>query len=392
MTRSLNPGGSERQLTTLACGLCRRGHQIEVIAFYSGGLLEAELRSAGVQVETLAKRGRWDVFGFLWRLIHAIGRDRPEILHGYLGVPNLLVLLLSLIFPRMRAVWGVRASTIDFDHYDWLTAFLCKVECQVSRYADLIIVNSQAGFDHAAASGFPVAKMVMIPNGIDTERFRPDREARLRARAEWGIGEDEQLIGLVGRLDPMKDHPTFLSMAALLARQSASVKFVCVGDGPETYKQKMIELGDELGLSDRLVWAGLREDMAAVYNALDLLTLTSTGEGFPNVIGEAMACGVPCVATDVGDAAQIIGETGVVAPEGDAKALALGCNRLLYLASFEQLALKDKARKRIEENFSLNNLIIATEMRITERLCLAENGNVEVSTVAHTPQCNVSHE
>ena len=132
-------------------------------------------------------------------------------------------------------------------------------------------------------------------------------------RLEWGIAECEKLIGQVGRLDPMKDHSTFLKAAALLAHERKDVRFVCVGEGPTGYRDELYSLAKTLGLASRLIWAGSRRDMPAVYNAFDVAVSSSRwGEGLPNVIAEAMACGVPCVVTDVGDSAFVVDKLGVV--------------------------------------------------------------------------------
>ena len=208
---------------------------------------------------------------------------------------------------------------------------------------------------------------LFIPNGIDTEWFRSDPEARQRIRTEWGLTESEKLIGLVGRLDPMKDHPTFLRAAAMLSQERGDVRFVCVGDGPTDYRRELSALGKELGLTQRLIWAGVREDIPAVYNALDIVTSSSSyGEGFPNVVGEAMACEVPCVATDVGDSAWIVGETGVVVSPKDPEALAAGWKTSLARHGSE-MALE--ARLRVEENFSVERLIEQTERAIWSEAC-----------------------
>ncbi|MDD4169642.1 MAG: glycosyltransferase, partial [Desulfotomaculaceae bacterium] len=299
LIRSLDYGGAERQLVALARELHRHGHSVAVLTFYSGGPLQQDLEKAGVSVINLEKRGRWDILGFLGRLVRFLRRERPDILHGYLVTANILTVLLKPLFPDIRMIWGVRVSNLDFTRYNRYLRLTHPVECRLSRFADRIIVNSQAGSHYAISRGFPQEKTVVIPNGIDTERFRPDPESGKLVRAEWGVSSDEKLIGLVGRLDPMKDHPTFLEAAALLMQKRKDVRFVCVGDGPADLRQELHALGKALDLNKYLIWAGAREDMAAVYNALELATSSSSfGEGFPNVVGEAMACGVPCVVTE----------------------------------------------------------------------------------------------
>lgn len=366
LIRSLDYGGAERQLIALAKGLHAKGHTVLVSVFYPKGPLEKDLREAGVPVRILNKQGRWDVFGFLSRLIKLLKQEQPDVLHGYLGVPNIITVLLKPVFSQVRMVWGVRSSNMDLNRYDWLLRLAYRIECMLSRFADLIIVNSRAGLEYAATHGFPRQKMVVIPNGIDMKRFFPDPGERRRVRAEWGVREDETLIGLVGRLDPMKDHPNFLKAAALLARERDNVRFVCVGDGPAGYRQKLQEYSRELGLADRLIWAGAREDMPAVYNALDIASSSSFGEGFPNVVGEAMACGVPCAVTDVGDSAWIVGDAGMVVQPGDPEALAGACRDIISFPATVRRALSSSAKQRIEELFDSRQLVTRTERMLAE--------------------------
>ncbi len=360
LIRSLNYGGAERQLIILAKGLHDCGHSISVAVFYQNGPLEKDLHNYGVPVHVLDKQGRWDIFCFLFRLIRLLRHEKPDILHGYLGIPNIFTVLLKPVFPHIRMIWGVRASYMDLDRYDWLVRLSYRVECRLSRFADLIIVNSYAGLNLAIANGFPKNKMVVIPNGIDTERFQPDLESRKRVRAEWGIRANEKLMGLVGRLDPMKDHPTFLKAAALLAQERQDIRFVCVGDGPEPYKSELYTLARNLGLDDRLIWAGARNDMAAVYNALDVISSSSYGEGFSNVIGEAMACGVPCVVTDVGDSALIVSGCGVVVPPKNIDALSAGWRKLIMEKECNGSNISLTVRTKIISEFSHIQLIQRT--------------------------------
>lgn len=357
LIRSLTPGGAERQLVVLARGLRQRGHQVAVAIFYPGGALEAELRGAQIPIYSLAKRGRWDVLGFLRRFVTTVRHYRPDVLHSYLS--NLVTVLVHPFLPSMKIVWGVRSSYMDFSRYDWLFRVSYALECRLAHSADLIISNSHAGRRGHVADGYPENKMVVIANGIDTVRFCQKPEARGRIRAEWRIARDEELIGIVGRLDPMKDHETFLEAATLLARVRNTARFVCVGDGPPEYRAMLQARARALGLSDRTLWVGMRSDVPEVYNALDVLVNCSYGEGFSNVIGEAMACGVPCVATDVGDSRLIIGALGAVVPPKDPVALKRGMEQVLdcRLPSSE-------IRRRIVQQFSLEILLRSTEREL----------------------------
>jgi glycosyltransferase involved in cell wall biosynthesis len=354
LTRSLNCGGAERQLVLLARGLHQRGHDVAVALFYSGGPLEADLREAFVRILPLNKRGRWDVSGFLTRLVRTVLHERPDLLHGYIG--NLMALFVKPFLPSMKVVWGIRSSYMDYSRYDRLFRICHALECRLARFADLTIANSHAGLQSHVADGYPKDKTVVVPNGIDTARFCPNSEARERIRAQWGVAGDEELIGLVGRLDPMKDHETFLQAAALLLRDRQQVRFVCVGDGSSEYRTALQDRAHALGLSDHIMWIGMQSQVVDVYNALDLLVNSSYGEGFSNVLGEAMACGVPCVATDVGDSGLVIGGLGQLVPPKDPAAL----NRAMQ----KVLSGKPNAaeiRRRIVERFSLENLVLETE-------------------------------
>jgi glycosyltransferase involved in cell wall biosynthesis len=361
LIRSLNFGGAERQLVALSTGLYERDYSVKVAVFSPDGPLEGGLRKSGVPLIVLDKKGRWDIFVFLWRLVRLIRHEKPDILHGYLPVPNLLTILLKPVFPRVRMVWGVRASNMELDRYDWLARFIYRIECILSRFADLIICNSNAGKEYAAKNGFPVEKMVVIPNGIDTARFRPDTAARERLRAEWGLNNDQKLIGLVGRLDPMKDHPTFIRAAALLSEQRQDVRFVCVGDGPQSYRSELHSLARDVGLDGKLIWTGARGDMPSVYNALDIAVSSSSfGEGFPNVIGEAMSCGIPCVVTNVGDATDIVGDLGKVVPTENPTALAKALNDALSTTQETKDLESQKIRNRIVSHFGKEVLLSRT--------------------------------
>ena len=364
LTRSLDYGGAERQLVTLARGLAARGHDLQVAVFYGGGPLEADLVRDGIPLHRLGKSGRWDLLGFPLRTLRLMRRLRPGILHTYLVAPNLLSVALKPFLRGCRIVWGVRASNMDLGRYDRQSRLTFRLGCTLARFADRIVVNSEAGRAHHRQHGYPGATMVVVPNGIDTRRFRPDREAGLRVREAWGVAPAAALIGHVGRLDPMKDHATLLAAARRLTDGSRSVRFACVGDGPEAYRRELQALARKYGLADRIVWETARADMPAVLNAFDVSTSSSAfGEGFSNVIGESMACGVPCVVTDVGDSAAVVGNLGLVVPPGDPERLERAWRQCL---SRPEAFPSDQLRARIQDSFSVDSLVERTERVLLE--------------------------
>ncbi len=363
LCRSLGYGGTERQISVLAQSLHQKGHEVSIGVFYANCELERDLNEIGVPIIDLRKSGRWDLLSFFVRLVNAVHKFRPQVIYGFLGPSNILTIFLKPLFPKILMVWGVRTSNVDLKLYDWLYLFSYRVECLLSNFADIIICNSRAGMEYAAANGFPRKKMSVISNGIDVELFKPDAKERLRVRREWGVTHDEKLIGLVARLDLMKDHPTFLKAAAMLASEEPYVRFVCVGDGSGDYKKDVHQLAQNLGLNGKLLWVGARHDMAAVYSALDIATSTSYGEGFSNAIAEAMACGVPCVVTDVGDSAFIVGTTGVVVPPSKPDALRAGLSMMLKKLGGN---IQDEARALIVSRFT-NDILANDTLELLSR-------------------------
>lgn len=359
--RSLGIGGAERQLIELTRGLLERGWIVEVIAFYPGGGLKPELVSAGVAVRDLAKRGRWDLLAFV-RLLRLLRRSRAPVVHTYLGEANLVVAALRPFLGPRAVVWGIRSADLSRSRQDWLSGAIGWLNRRLAARADLIICNSNAGLRAHVAEGYPEARMTVIPNGVDTRRFAPDADARDGVRRMWAVRDDDVLIGLVGRLDPIKGHEVLLrAVAPLAARQP--VRVVMVGTGPEPYQQGMEAITEELGIRERVIWAGPRTDMPEVYAALDLLVSASHGEGFSNVIAEAMATGVPCVVTEVGDSPAIVGDTGWTCPPDDVAGLRSVLERAVN-GPDERRSRGALARQRVVDSYDTQRLIDRTAARL----------------------------
>lgn len=357
--RKLVQGGAERQLVALVDGLTRRGHEAVVLTFYGGGPLEADLLATGARLVDLGKSGRWDVGPFLLRLARALRRERPDVVKAYLPFQNTLLSLLRPVHGA-KVVWALSSSANPARRRSKMQVIDRWLERTLRRTPDAIVPNSFAGRDHARALGFPDAKMTVIANGVDTEVFRRDEAGRARLRAEWGVGEGELLVGRVGRLDVQKDYATGLRAVALLAETHPNVRFAAVGrDAGE--EASLRRLAEELGIARRVVWVGTRQDMAAVYSAMDVHLSTSRySEGTPNVVGEAMACGVPCVVTDVGDCARAAGPLGLVVPPRDPAAMAAALGETADRLARGEVD-RDALRGFVLERFSLEELVRRTE-------------------------------
>ncbi|HKO63231.1 MAG TPA: glycosyltransferase [Pyrinomonadaceae bacterium] len=362
LVRSLNLGGAERQLVTLAKALDQDRFDVWVITFYGGGRLESELIDCRIKLICLGKRGRWDLIRFLWNVIGQLKTIRPDILNSYLVEPNLVAVFLKPFLRPTKIVWSLLASDMNLGHYDWFVRVNFRLQALVSGFANLIIHNSEAGRRHHIAHGFPPHNSIVIRNGIDVLKFNANRESGKAVRQGWRVSDSSVLIGLVGRLDPVKDHETFLKAAAIICASEPGVMFVCVGGGPEERARELRRLAEELQITERVIWAGERDDMPATYNALDVVCSSSITEGAPFAIAEAMACGVPCVVTNVGDSASLVGDTGFVVPPADPEALAKG-----LLTCIKRLQSGEGAdpRAHVEKHFGAKMLKDQTEEAFT---------------------------
>jgi glycosyltransferase involved in cell wall biosynthesis len=365
---SLAAGGAERQFAALAAGLAARGHEVLAVALGRGGQLAAELGAA--RLVELGKTSRLDNLRVACALAGQLRAAAPQVHYAFLPTCCVLGALLKPFFPRTRLVLGIRAA--DPAGQGRSGRLLLGAQARLAHRADLILANSEAGRALCRAQGFPSQRLRVVDNGVDTARFRPDRTLGAALREQWGVERGQRLIGLVARLDPLKDHATFLEAAARLGAKRPETRFVCVGGGPEAHARPLRERAAALGLTGRLIWAGERADMAAAYNALDVVCLSSLSEGLPNALCEAMSCGVPGVATDVGDAARVVEGVGLAVPPRDPAALADGLAALLERLEREGPRLGVLCRGRIEEEFSLARMVEATEALL--RAVLPEDG------------------
>jgi len=363
----LNRGGAERQLIELIRGLDRELFAVSVIVLHRGGDLRPELDAlSGLAVYTVPRSDGLPSPGFLFRLYRLLKEIGPDLIHGFMGGTNELCLLMGRLVGA-RVAWGIRCSDMDLDHYGLKSKLLFSLGAALSRRADLIIVNSSAGREYHASRGYAAERMTVVHNGINVAAFFPDPQAGGSFRRALGIGVDEVLIGHAARIDPMKDHETFLRAAALISRRRGGLRFLCAGGGGHSRQEELKRLSAGLGLDKSLIWAGERTDMNAVYNSLDIFTSSSSyGEGFSNAIGEAMACGKICVVTDVGDSSFTVGDAGVVIPPRDPHALARAWEQVLDLSREDRRSLGEKARRRVMENFTTGVMVKTTADRLLE--------------------------
>ncbi len=363
LVRSMGVGGAERQLCVLSRRLLRRGHTVKVLLYYGGEPLESELHEMGATVIDLHKGGRWRNLGFLIRLVRRVREERPDVVYALLPLSNLLALLLRYVGGGCAIACGVRAADVRLPRLDWLTRVAAQLERRLVHRADVVIVNSQNGARFLYGDHRP-GNVLVIDNGIETQDYSYDPSGRARLRDAWGLGADTPLVGCVARLDPIKDHATLLRAFAQLRQMRADAQLVCVGTPAEPLQAQLRDLARRLGIDAAVRWIERVPQVRELYSALDAVCLSSTSEGFPNVLAEAMACGVPCVATDVGDTRRILSTADFVVPPRNPEALA----GALAAALAQARQFSDLRADKIRREFSAQALVERTEVALSSAL------------------------
>ena len=352
----LDVGGAEQMLQKLVTHMDGRHFRSSVVSMTDRGVIGEKILSRGIRVFELGMtRGRPGPKG-LFKFYRLLKKESPDLIQCWLYHADLLGFLVGRAAGIKRIAWGIRCSNMDFIHYRFMTKATVKLCALLSSGPDGIVVNSEKGLEVHRQLGYSTEKMHLIPNGFDLASFSPDDSAKNWLLKRLGLSQDTILIGLVARYDPMKDHETFLKAAALLAETEKSVHFVMVGKNidPGNHELHLLLSGPT---KERVHLLGIRQDIPRLTAAFDIASSTSKeGEGFSNTIGEAMACAVPCVATDVGDSARILGDTGIIVSPGDPHALAMAWRDVIAMAPAERRAMGEHARKRVSENFELGKM------------------------------------
>lgn len=351
-------GGAETMLAKLVSEMDRDRFRNVVVSLMSPGPLSKEIEAAGVPVHSLGiSRSALNPLA-IFRLRALLERMRPDILQTWLYHADLLGIVGRTLSSKPIFVWNIRCTDPEIDSASFTAKATRRILTSVSTLPDCVIANSESGRDLHQRLGYRPPRWEVIPNGFDIGRFRPNPAYRREVRCELGIGQDAFLIGLAAGFRPMKDHPTFVRAAARFGAARPQARFLLVGKGMTPDNSAITALLREHGIADRFVLAGERADMERLFPALDLAVLTSnSGEGFPNVFGEAMACGVPCIGTDVGDIGRIVADTGLVLPPRDPSAFAAGFENLWRLGAEARQDLGRAARERIARLYSLSAIV-----------------------------------
>lgn len=354
----LNAGGAERMLTRLVNAPDQNGVKHMVVSLMDEGVFGQEIRAQGVSLHTLGMRPGVPSLAALWRLITMLRLEKPDVLMSWLYHADLIGFIAAGIAGVRHNYWNLRCSDMTKDNRSILSRMMMWLLIHLSPYPTGVIANSEAGMRHHQSLGYRPKKWHVISNGVNLEQFRPEPSARVALRAELLLPDDAVLVGHVARFHPMKDHATLLDAAAMVVRTNVNVHFVLVGKDVNLNNPFFAEQLERRELAGRVHLLGGHRNIPEVLAGLDLMVLSSAyGEGAPNVLIEAMACGVPCVTSDVGDAALIVDTPERVVKPQDPIALAEAILRFLALPEAEREAQGKLARARTQEYYDINNVI-----------------------------------
>ena len=351
----LDPGGAERMLLKVASRLSDR-FDASVVSLLAGGELQPDFERIGVPVHSLNMTGLKSVASAVARLARHIRRLRPDVVSTWMYHADLVGGMAVSLAGSPPLAWNIRNSDLSADSSGLATRTLVRLNARLShRLPSRILCCSEVARRIHVELGYDSRRFLLIPNGFDLSEYHPSSRAAQSVRRELDISCDAPLIGMLARWHPQKNHHGFIAAAALLKERFPRAQFILAGSGCGPSNRELTRWISDLGLAESVRLLGHRTDIPRLTAALDIACLSSvSGEAFPNVLGEAMACGVPCVATDVGDSALIIGDTGKVVPPGDSDAFANACAELLGMTEEARRNLGEAARKRVQDHFDLS--------------------------------------
>ncbi len=353
----LNVGGAEIMLKRLVqSSLGNKGLANEVVSLTQLGVIGIQLENMGVRVTVLNIKSIFSAPYAFFKLVKIIKNSKPSIVQTWMYHADLLGGLASFFAGNRNIAWNIRGSSIPQKNLS-LTGVLTKL-CAILSYKlpKKIICCAEAARSSHVIKGYAQSKMVVINNGYDMGDYHP-REVREAARLNLGISEDTIVIGIVGRFDVLKDYNNFISAANELLKEFSNIKFLMVGKGLDNENHELTKIVKNDNTLDSFLLMGERNNVNKYLAVMDIYCMSSSKEGFPNVVCEAMAMQIPCVVTNAGDAKNIVGDTGIVVPIKDSSALALGLKTMINYDVEKKLKLGKLARERISRNYSIEKAL-----------------------------------
>jgi len=333
------------------------------------GSLSKDFESQNIRVYNVGGMGGVLRISALIRSLKILRQINPDLIQGWLAHGNLVAKIASIFLPyRLSTLWNIRYTALPKGETKRTILFIIKLLSILSFLPQKIVFNSKAGADDHCRMGYRSDKSCIIPNGFDTKLFSPSEKNRSCVRSELNISEEAILIGLIGRFDPLKGHSCFLKAGAMLLSRKRGIFFLLAGREVDWQNRHLKQFIEKLGMSEKVFLLGERRDVHRITAALDIAACSSVAEGFPNVIGEAMSCGIPCVVTDVGDTAWLVGDSGMVVPPRNHGALCEAWLKMIEMGSAERRILGERARKRIEDRFSIQKVVKKYEQLYEEQV------------------------
>ena len=355
ITTGLRTGGAEVQLKRLLSQFDKRRFEMIVISLDYETYIADDIRKLGIPVQSLnLKKNPFNV-----RKAYSILKEfNPDVIHGTMYEGGFISTLFNKFLPKKPPViWTVHEPLEHYDKESTRKRMQLRFWGLLSKMPECIMYVSHLNQKQHLDWGFDNSKSIVIPNGVETSRCFPNKSKGMEVRRSLGIPEDAFVIGKIARFHRQKNHKGFMHSAALLSKNHPEIHYMLVGTNVDEDNEELVSLRDSLGLKGKVHMIGNRQDVPDVVNAFDLATLTSFGEAFPLTLGEAMVSEIPCVATDVGDNDFIIGETGIITPVDDDKAMADAWQQMVEMDKDKFAQLGKDARQRCLDNFTLDQQV-----------------------------------
>lgn len=365
ITTDIGMGGTIMALYRLLANINPERFDNRVISLTGRSYMSDMLEHRSIPVSYMNMRGGFFDPLTIMRFIRTV-KDivKPDVIQGWEYYGSMAASLAGLVLNyQSPVIWNIRHTPGDLADEKWLTGLIIRFGYLFSGRVQRIIYNSEVSREVHEALGYPKSHGIVIHNGFDLNEFQPSQKERYSVRSALGIPRSAILIGMIARYHPMKDHATFIKAAAALLQQNPGIHFLLVGENVDSHNMVLSQQIQEEGLERNVHLLGKRRDIPNLLTALDILSLPSAwGEGFPNIVGESMAAGIPCVVTDVGDAGRVVGETGIIVPKQNPLSLCQAWEEIISWSPEQRSKISTQARKRIAEHFSLEQMVKSYEL------------------------------
>ena len=353
---SLDIGGAEMMLYKLVSNHKKKNISHHIICLNKNGKLINRIRKLKIKVYCLNFTSILNFIKSLNLLISTVKMIKPDVIMTWLYAADLVGIFLKFKFPNIKLIWNLRCSELKFPYLKLTTFFVIKILRLFSSYPNLLIANSYSGLKSHLNLGYKTKNKIVIPNGFDTNYFRPDLTLRKKLRLKYNISENDTVLGFIGKTTKIKGMDTFIEASAYAIKMKSNFKFVFIGPKLDRNNFELVNKLKKIKCFKNSILLGEQKQLNEVILILDILSLTSLSEGFPNVIGESMSCQIPCVTTDVGDCKKIIGNYGIVTSSFNPKKIASDWYKLYDLTKKDKTIYKS-CRKRIMNNYSIIKIV-----------------------------------